>query len=59
MKTLTNYGDFTGSRIIIPMLCVIVILSSPYNNTDGTSMRMGNLNLAFEKPTANHPPRDF
>jgi hypothetical protein len=36
MKTLTNSGDFTGSRIRI-------------SNSGGTSKRFGNLNSAFEK----------
>jgi hypothetical protein len=36
VKTLTNSGDFTGSRIII-------------SNSGSTSKGIGNLNSAFEK----------
>jgi hypothetical protein len=42
-KTLTNSGDFIGSRIRI-------------SNSGGTSKRVGNLNSALKKQTASHPP---
>ncbi len=35
--------------------CVFVILSSFDNNTGSASKRMGNINSALKKPTANHP----
>jgi hypothetical protein len=56
LKKLTNSEDFTGSTSECPVMFVIVILSSTYNNTSGASKIMGSLNSAFEKPTANHPP---
>jgi hypothetical protein len=43
MTTLTNSGDFTGSRIRI-------------SNSGGTSKRMGNLIKPLKKLTANHLP---
>jgi hypothetical protein len=47
MKTLTNYGDFTGSRINFP---------PPPNKTVGNSKRTMKLNSPFEKATINHSP---
>jgi hypothetical protein len=41
MKTLSNFGDFTGSRIRI-------------SNSGGTSKRIENLNQPLKKTTANH-----
>ncbi len=46
MKTLTNSGDFTGSRIRI------------FNSGD-TSKRVGNLNSAFEKANIESSACDF
>jgi hypothetical protein len=54
MKTHTNSGDFTGSRIRISSAVCHGYSSSLYNNTGAASKRMGNLNSAFEKSTANH-----
>jgi hypothetical protein len=46
MKTVTNFGDFTGSRIRI-------------SNSGGTSKRIGNLNSAFEKADSQSSNCDF
>jgi hypothetical protein len=46
MKTLTISGDFTGSRIRI-------------SNSGGTSKRIGNLHLAFEKADSQSSSCDF
>jgi hypothetical protein len=45
MKTHTNSGDFTGSRIRF--------------NSGGTSKRIGNLNSAFEKADSQSYVCDF
>jgi hypothetical protein len=46
MKTLTNSGDFTGSRIRI-------------SNTGSSSKRIGNLNSAFENADSQSSACDF
>jgi hypothetical protein len=46
MKTLTNSGDFTGSRIRI-------------SNTGGSAKKIGNLSSAFEKANGQLATCDF
>ncbi len=48
VKTVTNYGYFTGSRIPPP--------PPPPNETGGNSKRIVSLNSAFDNADSNHPP---
>ncbi len=56
MKTLTNSGFYRKphQNFQQSVSLLIVILSSLHNDIGSDSKRMGNLNSALKKPTANY-----